>query len=74
MHEDCESMRRWLVFAALLPYAVHHDHWEERRAEEVRRAQERAHRLMVRIPIQRRQTITLPLRGVVPRETGPWHG
>jgi len=71
---DCEAMRRWLVFAALLPYAVHHDHRIERREAEVRRSQDRAHRLMQRIPIQRSREIALPRREVAPRGSGPWHG
>jgi hypothetical protein len=75
---DHEVWRRWLVFAALLPYAVHHDHRAERIEWEQRLSQERAHRLMqrlpIRIPTQRRQTIAVPRREAVPRGTGPWHG
>lgn len=76
MHDDCESMRRWMVFAALLPYAVHHDHRSERAERERRLSRERAHRLMVRVPVaiplQRTRTITLPRREVSPRELKSW--
>jgi D-serine deaminase-like pyridoxal phosphate-dependent protein len=71
---DDETARQWLVFAALMPYAVHHDHRVARVEEEQRRARERAHRLMTRIPVQRTRTITLPQREPVPRGTRPWHG
>lgn len=53
MLPEAEVYRRWLVFAALLPYAVHHDHRAEREAYERRMSQERAARLLNRIPVQR---------------------
>jgi hypothetical protein len=71
---DCEVWRRWMVFAALLPYAVHHDHRSERAEEEQRRSRERAHRLLQRIPLQRARSISPPRREVSPREIKSWSG
>lgn len=53
MLSEAEVYRRWLVFAALLPYTVHHDHRAEREAYERRASRERAERLLARIPAQR---------------------
>jgi hypothetical protein len=49
---EAEVYRRWLVFAALLPYAVHHDHRAEREAFERQHSRQRAERLLA-IPLQR---------------------
>jgi hypothetical protein len=49
---ETEVYRRWLVFAALLPYAVPCDHRAEREAFERQRSRERAAQLLA-IPLQR---------------------
>ena len=52
MLSEAEVYRRWLVFAALLPYAVHHDHRAEREAYERQLSRQRAAQLLS-IPLQR---------------------